>query len=571
HEHKPVVDLHYVLNAILASSAFPVTFSPIEMNYCKAVTDSSSPSANCPAGYRAHQDSFIDGGNFDNAPIGAAMRINDVEGFYEDANIVFVNPGKRRNRERKLKAETQSQYENSQLLPGIKEYLGLSYHIFDYGMSAELYQTARRVEQLQRQSNSSRPSINVTDRYYPIVGGYLMHFGAFFDRAFREYDFIVGVYDGVVGIAESECKSRVKTLNRSDYYDCVGIEAKKVFAHVELNADNEISLFEKLARREFGAAVDSLAWAWLLDINRPISKKKSRTENNPLLSVFYSISRNHCSSNTVVDQCADPIKEKYFDQFLINLKHQDPALAGFEEHTRQVVNGESEWKHSLLDTAVNRLYAIERKKYKQAKDEKDPFLAQKNVFDILKMSTYVGKTYFLKNSTGLWPNSTKDSSRFSASKMLPDEIGISYRQTSVYLKYKTEIKIADLNIVDENLPMGFETRFMPIDWASRTTKANKMLGAEFVLKAHISNPLISTLGFGYGYYNVDFFGHSPDGKLNSFTTPLHGAIIDLGAVAGKIKVSFIYRGSEINADNRGYVNWAVNLGLSDVKGLLWLW
>jgi len=546
-----------VLRIVLASSAFPLTFPPVQITYCKKVLNSVTASPHCPQGYTKHKDQFIDGGNFDNAPIGAAMKIHDPNEEHKNAVFILINPSNKRNRE--IDANSSKKNPESTLVtPGIKEYLKLGYHIFDHGMSAELYQTARHIERLQRKSNSDRPSITITDRYFPVTGDYLLHFGAFFDKSFRQHDFWIGVYDGVINIAENICKiTHVK--NHKQFSQCIGTETWTLVKLLNLKKQHEFDFFKYLSQREFYSANASNSWQWLSNTAQP-------TETPTLIKIAHAIDENNCQKTLELENCMKPKPAHSFDEFLQNIKQQDSTLYDLEPYTKQIINNQRGWKYPILNAAVDKLYDMERKKYLSTEESNQDWIDQRNLFDILKMSTYVGKTYFAKKETGLWPNSTLGHSKWFASVFVPDEIGISYRQTSIYAKYKTE-KLISRKI----LPIGFESRFIPINWTSRTRDANKFMGAEFIFKSHIANPLFSTLGVGYGYYNVEIYNRSYDEIMDSFASPMHGLILDFGAIASKIKISLIYRGSKINDDNRGYVNWAVNLGLNDIKGLRWLW
>jgi len=559
-ESNSEVVLDDVLRVVLASSAFPLTFPPVELNYCKKNENSSLTSIQCPQGYSIQNNQFIDGGNFDNAPIGSAMRINDPHEEHKDSVFILINPGNIRNRDSQANKSTKDQKPTS-VTPGIKEYLELSYNIFDHGMSAELYQTARNVERLQQKSNSNRPSIQVTNRYFPVVGDYLMHFGAFFDKSFRQHDFWVGIYDGIVNIAESNCKN-IQPRNSAQYFKCIDSQTNKISDQLNINHQPEFSFFTHLLQREFSRYQNTDEWK--KNIN---AEEKSDENKQAMIVISQAIDENSCESEPDINNCKKPRAVSSFDSFLENLHKHDPLLTKYEPYTQHIIKDKRGWKYPILNAAINRLYTLEREKYLSTKSSSKDWIDQKSIFDLLKMSTYVGKTYLAKSETGLWPNSTLGHSKSFLSIFVPDEIGISYRQTSVYVKYKTESLISR-----KKFPIGFESRFIPINLTSRTRDVNQFMGAEFIVKAHTPNPLFSTFGIGYGYYNVDFYNNSsPSSIANSFFNPLHGIILDMGAIAGKIKIAFIYRGSKINSDNRGYVNWAVNLGLNDIKGLRWLW
>ncbi|MEM7708094.1 MAG: patatin-like phospholipase family protein [Pseudomonadota bacterium] len=64
-----------VKSALLASSSFPVAFSPTLLEYCEPSAGFRSASG-CPQGYRlVSNERFVDGGVFDNIPLGAAKAL----------------------------------------------------------------------------------------------------------------------------------------------------------------------------------------------------------------------------------------------------------------------------------------------------------------------------------------------------------------------------------------------------------------------------------------------------------------------------------------------------------------
>ena len=52
-----------------------------------------------------------------------------------------------------------------------------------------------------RRRRPATPLPRLSSRFHPLMGSYLAHFGAFFAEPFREHDFYVGIYDGLVNAA----------------------------------------------------------------------------------------------------------------------------------------------------------------------------------------------------------------------------------------------------------------------------------------------------------------------------------------------------------------------------------
>ena len=73
-DNRYVIDPQHLINAILTSSAYPLAFGRMKLPYCanQPANDQSARSYECPPGYQARIDEFIDGGVFDNIPLGMA-------------------------------------------------------------------------------------------------------------------------------------------------------------------------------------------------------------------------------------------------------------------------------------------------------------------------------------------------------------------------------------------------------------------------------------------------------------------------------------------------------------------
>ena len=106
HETNDVVD------AIEASSAFPLAFGRKYVKHCEPATEDGSPvsdmTGRCPDGMRPVVDEFIDGGLFDNIPLGAAKALaepGEQDGTHGSAreksgrrfNYIYLDPTIRRS------------------------------------------------------------------------------------------------------------------------------------------------------------------------------------------------------------------------------------------------------------------------------------------------------------------------------------------------------------------------------------------------------------------------------------------------------------------------------------------
>jgi hypothetical protein len=91
--------------------------------------------------------------------------------------------------------------------------------------------------------NSSK-KIHLSSRYFPLTGMLLEHFGAFLDRGFRDYDYIVGVYDAIVNSADYACKGKGEECSRG---------AKSYIYKILIkDATHTKGFLNYLSREEFG-------------------------------------------------------------------------------------------------------------------------------------------------------------------------------------------------------------------------------------------------------------------------------------------------------------------------------
>ncbi|MEM1437753.1 MAG: patatin-like phospholipase family protein [Pseudomonadota bacterium] len=106
------ISLAAVFDAVKASSAFPVAFSPMKLSYClfqnerqRAVSpgrgiyqSEADPRGRCPDGYRRLSSRFVDGGVFDNDPVQLVRELSELRmrGPGDTVRYIKVDPVKRR-------------------------------------------------------------------------------------------------------------------------------------------------------------------------------------------------------------------------------------------------------------------------------------------------------------------------------------------------------------------------------------------------------------------------------------------------------------------------------------------
>ena len=193
-----------VAKAVLASSAFPLAFSRVQMSYCASerIIDSEARTAEseCPQGYLLSEGYFIDGGVFDNIPLRAA--INQVElGAGKDAdyaNYIFLDPDTLRSSSKQLGTGVPDV--GSITLGEQVRFVAPTVRTL---REQELHSTL--VRYFNNAAGQASRSLLLSRRGSPITGYFISNFGAFIDRTFRSHDYAVGVYDGLWNVANYLC------------------------------------------------------------------------------------------------------------------------------------------------------------------------------------------------------------------------------------------------------------------------------------------------------------------------------------------------------------------------------
>jgi hypothetical protein len=204
-----------VIDIIHASSAFPVAFGPQVIRHCvengQVRQGDRGPRR---GGCAAVADQFIDGGVFDNVPLGLAVSLTgQILGAdaSEQVHYVYVDPDHARSYS---KAPTPAPERPETKRVGLSTTFDFISTFIAVSEQYELQTVARylykptdgRVANGGEKLPPTTPLPRLSSRFHPLMGSYLAHFGAFFAQPFREHDFYVGVYDGFINAAREQWK-----------------------------------------------------------------------------------------------------------------------------------------------------------------------------------------------------------------------------------------------------------------------------------------------------------------------------------------------------------------------------
>ena len=202
-----VVSNDQLIELIHASSAFPVAFGPQVIRHCPDDADPRGGAACSPQ----IADQFIDGGVFDNVPLGLAVSLTEqvlAPADAERVHYVYIDPDHARSYAPSPPPPPERPETNrvglSTTFDFVKTFVSVSQQYELQAVARYLYKPTDGVDANGAKTPPSTPLPRLTSRLHPLMGTYLAHFGAFFAEPFREHDFYVGVYDGLINAAREK-------------------------------------------------------------------------------------------------------------------------------------------------------------------------------------------------------------------------------------------------------------------------------------------------------------------------------------------------------------------------------
>ena len=392
--------------------------------------------------------------------------------------------------------------------------------------------------------------LRVSSRGAPITGTLLEDFGSFLDYKFREYDYYVGVYDGVIMAAGNLCRLQYSsTYQAKDYRQCFDTVGEQLYTITGLN--NDVLgryIFARLAKREFGEQkLFRFAYESMPDADRDMriihdglakALRAGESEN-----VFFK----HLKTEGFVPT---PSKE--------NSKHR---LTKFiEKDTKplltQIIDDPDSWGYELTRRATTRLVYLETQANK-IYAAREP--------DVKKRETantgVMGATAFvLQSSTYRYPDisfapSTAPEDWFWRN-VIPYEIGFDFSEGDLLLTWQPTMALSKNDLVGLRGSLGFPGGFFQS--SADVTRENYLaLGLDYTRLS--SSPYISSYGFTPTWYHAF---NQPE-QLDRDT---YGGDIHVGILKNRLRVGIGVRDFDRASDT-----WFITFGITDIPGMLyWL-
>lgn len=584
-----IVPFKSVIESALASSAYPVAFGRIRLTYCRMeALDSygNTPSEktnsliaggefHCPEFYKKYTYDFIDGGFFDNVPLGLAVELSECRNHLhkncvkevakkddvladEVVNYIYMDPSKRR-KEKNIETQQDDKLNDGFGLYNQGKFWIKAQEIY---ANAELYRALREKFDSQEPENKLRRLL-LTDRYPPLGGNYLAHFGAFFGQVFRDFDYYAGVYDGMINVSNLCLREGEKYLKK--YKDtsivksaCIQLGIKKltdrknphnrhgrrigqsVQAMVnDLLSKDELAarmMIRILAEDEFNtyssATTRFAEWAWLENLP---DYKNSDEKNKPafLYALFLELKKetDNDFSNLLVG--LKKLKKNYPDNFN---SHPDK---GSNKTISKMINDPDTWQFGLGRKVFNRLLDLEQK-------DTD------NQFGLIpiKLGSIALNSYDSEENNKIWSISSIQPTGWQ--HLIPDEVAIDGSQTGMVFTYRKALYRF------KGSRTYFEGEFSPLHWVRKREDRTFFSSAGINLRHARISPAISSFGIGIRAYK----NHLEKDNLDNDVT--YGIALDVGLIADKYRITI-----ERKSIHEGFTDetWLLKFGLNDFKGI----
>ena len=177
-------DFALLISALQASGAFPLAFEPQRLDICPGSLETPCTAQN------ALTSEFIDGGIFDNTPLGLADRIarhlytNDAA--YKKLMFGIVSAGDETHPDAVKSSSTSDAPQAQQ---------GLFAYVNELARNLVNSARGRDISILLHEQPAMRERLLVNPRILPPAGSYFYAFSGFIDEGFRTFDFALGMME----------------------------------------------------------------------------------------------------------------------------------------------------------------------------------------------------------------------------------------------------------------------------------------------------------------------------------------------------------------------------------------
>ena len=505
------VDFDRVADVALASSAFPVAFQPIEIAHCFNVKYNAVNNVAACKPENAQKALFSDGGLFDNSPVGVVRDLmhvdkSDVLPLFKDKRkkvMFFINPDHYR--------PLLENIEEHQIRPaqtGLGDY---AFHIidpFDTATSTEFRSALVDFELDKLLSIDTTPL--VTTRFHNILADFHSHFGAFYSVDFRNHDYLVGVYDGVIAIAQDICNR--KPVMESAFNKCIMNTAynwieQKLADNIKEHTSQEFVRY--LYNMEFGTDVTLKDPGNNIYIALAEGFKKSSKQNLGDISLF-QYARN---------------LQKILYKDSTSIFHQNKpgqSKLKFDENTLEILDNYHKWRSKNYRLAFRNIRILQQNTTLCSDCSNRELNA--TIGSVVSFSEPTASSIFTYSETGAWPLAYRPFDILSFSLTAGYEFWESSPQYSLLGRIRLRPGLS--------LEMAYNYRDV-LDDKQDDDYESLATGLNY----HSNSILLPVVGIGYDYAY----------KSRQYTSDLGGIYLSLGLLNEIAYLRYLYRPDDITA------------------------
>jgi len=575
-----------VLGLVEASSAFPLAFGSKRVNHCAhgdkrdplCALESEAPSA----------DAFFDGGVFDNVPLGLGVSLamprkpRACPSDHDDGDIEFlyVDPGRRRRGAFGGGAEQAGEGPTRGLASAVT-FLGnfvqvsrqyelqtAARYVFDRLFSEDLRRAsateAAKMAKGEQQSRSVA-RLRLSSRFYPVVGNYLGAFGAFFARSFREYDFYVGIYDALFGVAEGFCRTGAPgdPINQGRCIAAQVLQLEKDMGLTAPGSEPARYVVDQLLRAEISAwLTDANATPGILatipnaDPRAPAAGLSTATAGQiKVMAALVGVSGEIDRAEAAATASGDPVQKRRFyegDTFVAFVERFHGQLGDINADGVRQQFAPREYRFVRDPDAEMRIALASAAEREAEIEEQEKYALGTQTMAIAQMMLY-SEPFRPSKGLDLDPSSIPDrrlTFARAAARVLPYSVSGDFLNGGTSIEYRPGYWFVER--------VGVGVPLSPIVWQSgQGGKMMSAAGLAFLL--HLDSVALPEVQLG-ARFTQTWQGIS-DGSMN--VRP--GAELAGYFLAGKLRLSVGVDDFALIADT--HHAWSVKLGLADLNGL----
>lgn len=527
-----------VIRAALASSAFPGAFGAVSLDYC--LLNSKQENECKYSNEQKNTGTFIDGGYFNNIPIGVAVELmshenenKEKEKEKDTLHLIYIDPDNvkfKPNKEVCQKNADTLTIKNqlNQILPGLSTL-----------RSAVLFDDLIAYFGKNSRTLSKDIHYNPTTRLGSLTGSYLGAFGAFLGKPFRDYDYTVGIYDGIRFVTQNKC-----SLIGRDLASKTTCEANLFGSMMEKYAGGTTTNSNAKQVSDFRAVIGLLLNQEFLKANKKsneawqalTTKYSTQGYESMMTLVHNALLRENC------DKFEDFIT--VFREGFIKFRdgHSIDDVPRLSNHLQYITFYYDFWSKQLIKKILHRLIYIEDKNNGDNKQ--------------VLAGAYVLMPALSMNREDFKHTSSTSFERFLFT-IMPDEFGIDAVQTGTYFGWSTNKLggIGQNSLLNLEYGLGIHSQIKDVKEA-RVHYASLWTG----IRKPLSGIFLTSVGFSFNINknltNTDRFNDNV----------LFGTELNAGLLGDKLKISIGTRDA-LN-DYRGE-DWSVRLTFTNIEELAW--